>query len=329
MNANRKDASNFMRLIAGAALFAVTSLPAGAQDNYPNHPVKIIVPYAPGGILDVLARLMGEKLTAKWGQVFIVENRPGASGNIGADSVARAAPDGYTLLASPPPPLAVNQSLFPKLRYDPGTFVPVTVIAMVPSVLVVHPAVRASTVQELIALTKTQPGKYNYASTGNGSTLHLTAELLKTLTGVQIVHIPYNGIPAALTDLMVGQIHMMFVNVSNALPHITSGKLKVLAVTSDGRFPALPEVPALSETLPGFVSVTWFGVAAPQKTPSEIAAKLSAAIAEAVRLPDVAKRLQDFSATPVGSSPEDTARFFKREVARWHKVILSAGITPD
>jgi len=202
------------------------------------------------------------------------------------------------------------------------------VIAMVPSVLVVHPAVRASTVQELIALTKTQPGKYNYASTGNGSTLHLTAELLKTLTGVQIVHIPYNGIPAALTDLMVGQIHMMFVNVSNALPHITSGKLKVLAVTSDGRFPALPEVPALSETLPGFVSVTWYGLVAPRKrrrrlppgsrplSPRRSGCPMSRRSCRIFR-----PRRRKFA--------RGHARFFKQEVARWHKVILSAGIKPD
>ena len=329
MSANRRDAANFIRLIAAAALFAVTPFPAGAQDNYPDHPVRIIVPYAAGGIAGVLAHLLGEKLTAKWGQAFIVESRPGASGNIGAEAVARAAPDGYTLLVSPPPPLAINQSLFPKLSYDPSAFVPVTVIAMVPNVLVVHPAVPASNVKELIVLAKTQPGKLNYASTGNGGTPHLTAEQLKAVTGVRIVHIPYNGVPAALTDLMGGQVDMMFINLGDALPHIKSGKLKVLGVASDGRIATLPGVPAVSETLPGFVSVTWFGVAAPQKTPPEIAARLSAAIAEALRLPDVAKKLQDLSATPVGSSPDETARFLKQEVARWHNVILSAGIKLD
>jgi len=233
------------------------------------------------------------------------------------------------LLVSPPPPLAVNQSLFPKLSYDPGTFVPVTVIAMVPNVLVVRPAVPVSNVKELIALAKTQPGKFNYASTGNGGTPHLTAEQLKSMTGVRIVHIPYNGVPAALTDLMGGQVDMMFINLGDALPHIKSGKLKVLGVASDGRIATLPDVPAVSEALPGFVSVTWYGLVAPPKTPPEIAARLSAAIAEAVRLPDVAKKLQDFSATAVGSSPEETARFFKQEVARWHDVILRAGIKPD
>ncbi len=243
MSANRRDAANFIRLIAAAALFTVTSLPTGAQDNYPNHPVRIIVPYAAGGIAGVLAHLLGEKLTAKWGQAFIVESRPGASGNIGAEAVARAAPDGYTLLVSPPPPLAINQSLFPKLSYDPSAFVPVTVIAMVPNVLVVHPAVPASNVKELIVLAKTQPGKLNYASTGNGGTPHLTAEQLKAVTGVRIVHIPYNGVPAALTDLMGGQVDMMFINLGDALPHIKSGKLKVLGVASDGRIATLPDVP--------------------------------------------------------------------------------------
>ncbi len=329
MSANRKYPSNFVQLIAAAVLFTVTSLPTGAQDNYPNHPVKIIVPTPPGGLADILARLVGEKLTAKWGQVFIVENRRGASGNIGAEAVARAAPDGYMLLVSPPPSLAINQSLFQKLSYDPGTFVPVTVIALVPNVLVVRPAVPASNVKELIALAKTQPGKFNYASTGNGGTPHLTAEQLKSMTGVRIVHIPYTGVPAALTDLMGGQVDMMFINLGDALPHIKSGKLKVLGVASDGRIATLPDVPAVSEALPGFVSVTWYGLVAPPKTPPEIAARLSAAIAEAVRLPDVAKKLQDFSATAVGSSPEETARFFKQEVARWHDVILRAGIKPD
>lgn len=329
MNANGKYTSKFVRLIAAAALLAFTPLPAGAQDNYPNHPVRIIVPTPPGGLADILARLVGEKLTAKWGQVFVVENRRGASGNIGAEAVARAAPDGYTLLVSPPTSLAINQSLFPTLSYDPGAFVPVTVIAMVPNVLVVRPAVPASNVEELIALAKTQPGKFNYASTGNGGTPHLTAEQLKSMTGVRIVHIPYTGVPAALTDLMGARVDMMFINLGDALPHIKSGKLKVLAVTSDERIATLPDVPIVAEALPGFVSVTWYGLAAPPKTHPEIATRLSAAIAEVLRLPDVAKKLQDFSATPVGSSPEDTARFFKREVTRWHKVILSAGIKPD
>jgi len=265
MSANRKYPSNFVQLIAAAVLFTVTSLPTGAQDNYPNHPVKIIVPTPPGGLADILARLVGEKLTAKWGQVFIVENRRGASGNIGAEAVARAAPDGYMLLVSPPPSLAINQSLFPKLSYDPGTFVPVTVIALVPNVLVVRPAVPASNVKELIALAKTQPGKFNYASTGNGGTPHLTAEQLKSMTGVRIVHIPYTGVPAALTDLMGGQVDMMFINLGDALPHIKSGKLKVLGVASDGRIATLPDVPAVSEALPGFVSVTWYGLVAPRK----------------------------------------------------------------
>jgi tripartite-type tricarboxylate transporter receptor subunit TctC len=324
-NANTKIAS----LIALTALLLFAPAMSAAQVSYPSRPIKLIFPYVPGSLGDVLARLIAEKLTIKFGQPVIVENRPGASGNIGAEAVGRAAPDGYTLLIAPPPPLAINQSLFPKLSFDPSTFVPLAVVATVPNVLVVNPNVTATTVAELIAFAKAHPDKLSYASTGSGGTPHLTAEMLKAKAGIRIVHVPYKGVPPALTDLIAGQVDVMFANLGDAIQHINSGKLKALAVASQGRFPRLPNLPTISETLPGFVSDTWFAVAAPPQTPAAIATRLSAAIAETLKLPDVEKRLADLLTTPVGSSPAEAAAFIKRDSERWRQVIASAGITPD
>jgi tripartite-type tricarboxylate transporter receptor subunit TctC len=311
-----------------AVILAAPAISA-AQDNYPSRPIKLVFPYVAGSLGDVLARLVGEKLTFSLGQPVIVENRPGASGNLGAEAVARAEPDGYTLLFTPPPPLAINQSLFPKLGFDPDAFVPLTIVAAVPNVLVVHPRVSALSIEDLIAFAKAQPNKLSYASTGSGGTPHLTAEMLKARMGIHIVHVPYKGVPPALTDVISGQVDMMFANLGDALQHIKSGKLKALAIGSRTRFPGLPNLPAISEGLPDFVSDTWFAVAAPPKTPSAIAIRLSSAIAETLKLPDVGKRLQDFSATPIGGSPVETAALIKHESQRWRDVIVSAGIKPD
>ena len=229
---------------------------AARAQEWPAKPVRIIVPFPAGGSADLLPRAVAEKLAAKWGQPVIVDNRPGAAGNIGADAVFRADPDGYTLMSSPPPPLVINKLLYPKLTYDPDQFVPVSVIGAIPNVLLVHPQVGANTVAELIAIAKANPGKLNYASQGNGTTSHLTAELFKTMAGgLQITHIPYKGTAPALTDLLAGQVDMMCDNLGVSLPHVRSGKLKALAVASKRRFPGLPNVPALAETLPGFESV--------------------------------------------------------------------------
>jgi tripartite-type tricarboxylate transporter receptor subunit TctC len=311
------------------ALFLAAPAISAAQDNYPSRTIRLVFPYTAGSLGDTLARLVSEKLSISLGQPVIVENRPGASGNIGAETVARAEPDGYTLLFTPPPPLAINQSFYPKLGFDPDAFVPLTIVAAVPNVIVVHPKVPAMSIDDLIAFAKAQPNKLNYASTGSGGTPHLTAEMLKARTGIQIVHVPYKGVPPALTDLISGQVEMMFANLGDALPHINSGKLRALAIGSRTRFPGLPDLPAVSERLPDFVSDTWFAVAAPPKTPSTIAIRLSAAITETLKLPDVGKRLQDLSVTPIGSSPNETAAFIKQESQRWREVIVSAGIKPD
>ncbi|HEX9435484.1 MAG TPA: tripartite tricarboxylate transporter substrate binding protein [Burkholderiales bacterium] len=299
---------------------------AGAQE-WPAKPVRIIVPFPAGGSADLMPRIVAEKLAQMWGQPVIVDNRPGAAGNIGADAAYRAEPDGYTLLSSPPPPLVINRLLYPKLSYDAAQFVPITVIGAIPNVLLVNSRVEANSVEELIALAKANPGKMNYASQGGGTTSHLTAELFKSMAGgLQMAHIPYKGTAPALTDLVGGQVDMMCDNLGVSLPHVRSGKLKALAVASRKRFAGLPNVPALAETLPGFESVAWFGIVAPPRTPAAIAEKVAAGVQEALRLPEVQKRLADLSAEPLGYGPGETAAFMRQEVERWGAVIRAAGV---
>lgn len=307
-------------------LLLLISCAAHAQD-WPSRPVRIIVPFPAGGSADLMPRAVAEKLSEKWGQPVIVENRPGAAGNIGADAVFRADADGYTLLSSPPPPLVINRSLYPKLSYDASQFVPVTVIGAIPNVLLVNPKVGVNSVAEFIDLVKKNPGKYNYASQGSGTTSHLTAELFKSMAGgLQITHIPYKGTAPALTDLLGGQVDMMCDNLGVSLPHVRSGKLKALAVASKKRFPGLPEVPALAETLPGFESLAWFGIVAPPRTPAPIVDKVAAGVRDAIKLPEVQKRLADLSAEPMGLTPTETAAFMREEVERWAAVIRTAHV---
>ena len=313
-----------VRQLVGAVLLAVAPAGALAQDNYPSRMIKIIVPVPPGASVEILPRIVAEKLAARWGQPVIVENCLGGALNIGAEAVAKAEPDGYTLLATPPPPLAINQSLYPRLAFDPKAFVPVTVMASMPNVLVASPKVPFSTIQGLVAFAKAHPGKLSYASSGAGSTPHLAMELLKSRAGIELVHVPYKGLLP--TDLLAGHVDLMFNNLGNTLPHIKNGALKVLAVASEKRLAALPDVPALLEMFPAFVSTTWVAVVAPPKSSPEIAGKLSVAMAEILRLPDVVLRLQDLSMTPVGSTPAETTAFIQEERERWHQVIVSAGI---
>jgi tripartite-type tricarboxylate transporter receptor subunit TctC len=316
------------RLLAVASLALALSF-AQAQD-YPSRPIRIVVPYPAGGSADLLPRIFAEKLGAKWGQPLLVENRPGAGGNIGAEFVYRAEPDGYTLFASAPGPLVVNQNLYRKLALDPAQFVPVSIMAAIPNVLLVNPKVPAKSVAELIAYAKANPDRLNYGSQGSGSTAHLTAELFKLAAGgLKITHIPYKGSAPAMTALLGGEIDLMFDNLGVTLPHVKSGRLRILAVGSEKRIASLPDVPSMSEILPGFVSVAWFGIVAPPKTPTAVAHKLSAAVAEALRERDVLDRLAALSAEPVGGTPEEMAAFMKQEEARWKRVIEAAQVKAD
>ncbi len=277
-----------------------------------------------------LPRLLTERLAEKWGQPVIVENRPGAAGNIGAEAVFRAEPDGYTLLSAPPPPLVINRLLYSNLSYDSTQFVPITVIGAIPNVLLVHPKTGVASVAELIDLAKKNPGKLNYASQGGGTTSHLTAELFKAMAGgLQITHVPYKGTAPALADLLAGQVEMMCDNLGVSLPHVRSGKLKALGVGSAKRVASLPDVPALGESLPGFIAVAWFGIVAPPRTSPAIAEKVFAGVSEALKQPDVLKRLADLSAEPMGLSPADTASFMRQETERWSMVIRAAAVKLD
>jgi len=312
-----------------AALLATVPGTAISQDRYPDRTIKIVVPVPPGPILDVLPRIVGEKLAARWRQPVVIENRPGAAQNLGAEIVAKSDPDGYTLLAAPAGPLVISQHFYSKLRFDPTAFVPVTVMATVPYTLVVNPKIPASSLGELVALAKANPGRLTFATPGVGSPPHLAGEMLQTLAGIRMVHIPYQGMAPATTDLLAGHVDLMFDNLANTAPHIKSGKLKLLAVGEHERIPEFPEVAAVAESYPGFFISGWYAIVAPPKTPSAIADKLSTAIAESLKLPDVATRLQGYSAIPVASSPSDTAAFFNAESERWREVIQTNGIKAE
>jgi len=315
-----------LRLLLAALL---ASAPAVQAQDYPAKPIKIVVPYPAGGSADLLPRIFAEKLYAKWGQPVLVENRPGAGGNIGAEFVYRADPDGYTLFASAPGPLVVNQNLYRNLAFDPAKFVPVGIMAAIPNVLLVNPKVPARTIEEFIAYAKGNPDKLNYGSQGSGSTSHLTAELFKSTAGLNITHVPYKGSAPAMAALLSGEIDLMFDNLGVTLAQVRAGKLRVLAVGSEKRVASLPAAPAMSEVLSGFVSVAWFGIVAPPQTPAPIAEKLSSAVAEAIRQPEVLGRLAALSAEPVGDTPAEMAAFMKLEEQRWKGVIERARVKAD
>jgi len=317
-----------LRLLVLVIAFSAT-VTASAQD-WPAKPVRIIVPFPPGGSADLLPRIVGEKLAERFGQPVIVDNRPGAAGNIGATAVFQADPDGYTLLSAPPPPLVINRLLYPKLAYDSTKFVPISVIAAIPNVLLVNARVSASSVAELIAYAKANPGKLNYSSQGNGTTSHLTAELFKSMAGgLSIAHVPYKGSAPALAALVAGEVDMMCDNLGVSLPHVTAGRIKALAVASAKRVASLPEVPALAESLPGFEAVAWFGIVGPPGLSAAIAEKISTGVAEALRDPEVRARLAGLSAEPMGFTPAQTAAYIRDETQRWAAVIRTANVKID
>ena len=308
-------------------LFLVLLSGTAWSQDWPARPVRIVVPFPAGGSADLLPRIVGEKLAERWGQPVVVENRPGAAGNIGAEAVFRSEPDGYTLLSAPPPPLVINRLLYPKLAYDSTQFVPMSVIAAIPNVLLVNPKIEARTVSEFIALVKKNPGKLNYASQGNGTTSHLTAELFKSMAGgLQITHVPYKGTAPALADLLAGQVDMMCDNLGVSLPHVKAGKLRALAVTSKAAFAGIP---AMAETLPGFEAEAWFGIVGPPKTPAAIAEKVGTSVKAVLKMPDVQKRLSELSARSMGLGPAEMAEFMKQETERWGAVIRTAHVRID
>jgi tripartite-type tricarboxylate transporter receptor subunit TctC len=316
--------------IAAAGLMSGLHLPASAQGaaSFPNKPITIIVPFPAGGTADVLPRIVGQKLSEKWGQPVVIENRSGAGGNIGAQAVAKAAPDGYTLLATPPAPLAINQNLYKNLGYEPERFVPITVLAAVPNVLAVRSTLPVSNTKEFIAYAKKEDGNVTAATQGNGTTSHLTATLFSTQTGAKFTFVPYKGTAPALSDLMGGQVDVFFDNISSSYRHHEAGKVKILAVASASRSPLLPNVPTIAETdLPQFNSTTWFAVAAPPGTPDDIAQKLNSAIVEVLKMKDVRQKFLDQGAEVVGNTQKQMGEFVANERTRWKKVIDSAGVT--
>jgi tripartite-type tricarboxylate transporter receptor subunit TctC len=319
-----------MRTVHLPFLVLLLCQPAFAQAPYPNRPVRIVVPFPPGGTVDAVPRIVSEKLSARWNQPVIIENRPGAGGNIGAELVANAEPDGYTLMVTPPPPIAVNQFLYKKLQYDPTRFVPISVLATHVSVLATRPDLPAASVQELIKAAKQAPGKLVYASQGNGTISHLTAAMFQQMAGVQMLHVPYKGTAPAMTDLMGGQVDVFFDNLSSSLAQYRAGKIRILGVASRERLLVLPGVPSLHEAgVSGFQSVTWNVLAGPDKLPDAIAQQLSRAVADALKLPDVQKKYADLGGQAWGTTPAEAAGFIAQERARWHKVIQSANVTLD
>src|SRR3984957_7387840 len=321
------------RVISSFALLLFVSallVPPARAEDYPARTVKIVVPFPAGGTADVMPRIFADWLSRKWGQPVIIDNRAGAGGNIGAEVVAKSEPDGYTLLSSPPPPLVINQNLYPHLDFDPQQFVPIVVISRVPNALVVNPEkIAANTIKDFIAYVRANPGKVTDATQGNGTTSHLTSEMFQMMAQVKLQNVPYRGSAPALNDLIAGSVDCMFDNLGVSMQLVKAGRLKLLAVASLQRVASLPDVPTLAETLPGFASVTWYALGAPPGTPAAIAEKISAAVNEALRDPDVQKRLADLSAEPVGGTPQATAAYFHGEVERWKSVITSAHVTLD
>ena len=327
------DLSRHARLVLRAlygialALWALIG-PVGAQTDvahYPDRPILIIVPYPAGGGTDILARVLAEKLQAQLKQPIVVENRPGASGNLGSEAVFRAKPDGYTLLFSAQPPLVANESLYAKLNFDPDALASVSVAATANIVLLVNPKVPVDTLQQFIDYAKANPGKLNYASQGIGSSGHLTGELFSMMAGVKMTHVPYAGTNPAVTDLIAGHVELMFGEMVTGGPFLGNGKLKLLGLGGEKRFPEYPNVPTISEALPGFFAKVWQGMVAPPGTPDVITNKLSVSINDALKMPDVAERLDKWYMTPVGSTPRDMDRFLKAERERWGNVIRASG----
>ncbi len=320
----------FCAALSGVLVSGPAWVLAADAPNYPAKPVRMIAPSSPGSGVDIVSRLVGQKLGANLGQQVVVENRAGAGGNLGAEIAAKAAPDGYTLFMATPSH-AINPALYRKLNYDSiRDFAPIGLVMTGQYVLVAHPSLPAKSVKELIALARARPGQLNYASAGNGNATHLAGELLKSLARVDIVHVAYKGSGPALVDLISGQVHFMFPNLVNSLPHIAVGRLRALAVTGAKRATAAPHIPTLVEAgVPGYAVMSWYGMLAPAGTPQAVVARLNSELVKVLRSPDVKERLAGQGADPAGGSPEEFSAFLKEEIAKWGKVVKEAGISAE
>ena len=318
-------------LAAGVVLLAsaVAAQPDPAA-GYPNRTVKIVVSAPPGGGVDIVARVLADRLGKLWGQPFVVENRPGAGGNVGSEAVAHAEPDGYTLLAAQPAPLTTNVVMYRKLNFDPAAFEPLAIMTRIPNTLVVRNSLPATSVQELVAYARDNPGKVNFGSQGVGTTPHLTGELFARLTGTKLTHVPYRGTAQAVNDLVAGHLDVLFFQLDSVREQVQAKRARMLAITADERVAVLPDVPTMAEAgVPGLRSNTWNALMAPPKTPAAITAKLNRAINEVLKTPDTAEHLRAMNMVPVGGTPEGIRAFIAEETARWGDVIRAANIKAD
>lgn len=320
----------FCAVLSGVWVSGPALVRAADAPNYPFKPVRVIAPSSPGSGVDIVSRLVAQKLGANLGQQVVVENRAGAGGNLGAEVAAKAAPDGYTLFMATPSH-AINPALYRKLNYDSiRDFAPIGLVMTGQYVLVAHPSLPAKSVKELIALARARPGQLNYASAGNGNATHLAGELLKSLAKVDIVHVAYKGSGPALVDLISGQVHFMFPNLVNSLPHIAAGRMRALAVTGAKRATAAPHIPTLIEAgVPGYTVMSWYGMLAPAGTPQAVVGRLNSELVKVLRSPDVKERLAGQGADPAGGTPEEFLAFLKDEIAKWGKVVKAANISAD
>lgn len=316
--------------LAAFALFGLTGLEAPAQD-YPAKPIRLVVPFPPGGGNDTIARLMGQKLAPVLGQQVLVDNRPGAGGTIGAELAAKSPPDGYTLFLAGVASHGINPNLRKQLPYDPvRDFSGVSLIASAPLLVVVHPSLPVASIKQLVVLAKARPGAVNYASNGSGSSSHLAVELFAMTTGTVMTHIPYRGVALALTDLMSGQVQLAFSSAVSMLPQVKAGKLRAIAMTGAKRSLAIPDIPTVAEAgVPGYETGSWYGIVAPAKTPRPVIERLSREIAAATRSAEISGRLVDEAVIPIGSTPDEFDAHIRRELARWAKVIAKARISED
>ena len=320
----------FLVLTLGCAISGVAHAQADKAASFPQKPIRVIAPFPPGSAGDIVPRIIGQYLGEELKQNIVIENRPGAGGNIAAETVKNGTPDGYTLMLVTVGTHAINKSLYSKLPYDPvKDFAPVVMVGSSPNILVVTPSLAANSVKELVALAKAKPGELNFSSSGSGTSVHLSGEMLNVLAGVKTVHVPYRGAAEALTDLMAGRVQFMFATASSALPFVRSGKVRALAVTSPQRHATLPDVPAMSESVPGFEVTGWYGFVAPAKTPANIVNKLNAGFVKVLKTKELRERMAAQGIDPLTSTPEEFGAHIRNEVVKWEKVVKASGAKVD